>query len=247
MTVFRKLRKGLTPPIVADLRRRLSKKHRIPKTLPDRHLYQPLFSPWLGLGGFDRVMRRLSPYSLVSADRMWVLRSLALQARHIQGNFWECGVYKGGTAMLLEGIVAETLGKRLRLFDTFEGMPRTDPRHDYHREGDFSDSNLQSVRSRVGEGEHLTYHPGFIPDTFTGFENEQIAFAHVDVDIHGSVRDCCRFIYPRLAPGGFMLFDDYGFPSCPGARVAVDEFFFDQPEVPLVLPTGQALVCKLPR
>lgn len=41
-----------------------------------------------------------------------------------------------------------------------------------------------------------------------------------------------------------MLFDDYGFPTCPGARQAVDEFFDDKPETPLVLPTKQAIVNK---
>ena len=39
-----------------------------------------------------------------------------------------------------------------------------------------------------------------------------------------------------------MVFDDYGFPTCPGAKAAVDEFFHGRKEVPLVLPTGQAVV-----
>ena len=42
-----------------------------------------------------------------------------------------------------------------------------------------------------------------------------------------------------------MVFDDYGFASCPGARKAVDEFFNDKPERPLVLPTAQAIVMRL--
>ena len=43
-----------------------------------------------------------------------------------------------------------------------------------------------------------------------------------------------------------MIFDDYGFPTCPGARQAVDEFFADKREVPFVLPTGQAVVFVQP-
>jgi O-methyltransferase len=39
-----------------------------------------------------------------------------------------------------------------------------------------------------------------------------------------------------------MLFDDYGFTSCPGVRKAVDEFFADKLHKPVYLPTGQALV-----
>jgi O-methyltransferase len=41
-----------------------------------------------------------------------------------------------------------------------------------------------------------------------------------------------------------MVFDDYGFASCPGARQAVDNFFADTPFVPLVLSTGQAIIFK---
>lgn len=41
-----------------------------------------------------------------------------------------------------------------------------------------------------------------------------------------------------------MVFDDYGFPTCPGARKAVDEFFADKRETPIVLPTGQAVAIR---
>jgi O-methyltransferase len=41
-----------------------------------------------------------------------------------------------------------------------------------------------------------------------------------------------------------IVFDDHGFPTCPGARAAVDEFFRSLACVPLCLPTGQALVFK---
>ena len=41
-----------------------------------------------------------------------------------------------------------------------------------------------------------------------------------------------------------MVFDDYGFSSSPDARKAVDDFFREKNEVPLVLPTGQAVVFR---
>lgn len=134
--------------------------------------------------------------------------------------------------------------RRLRLFDTFAGMPETDPEKDQHRRGDFGDTSLDKVRSVVGDAEFITYHQGVIPDTFKGLESSRISLAHVDVDIYKSVMDCCEFIFPRLVSGGFIVFDDYGFPSCAGARRAVDEFFRDTDIVPLVLPTGQALAFK---
>jgi O-methyltransferase len=83
-----------------------------------------------------------------------------------------------------------------------------------------------------------------LPDTFSGLESHCIAFAHIDVDIYRSVIDSIKFIWPRLSPGGFVVFYDYGFPSCPGALRAVDEFFAQTPAHPFCLHTGQALVFK---
>jgi O-methyltransferase len=153
--------------------------------------------------------------------------------------------------MMLARLLSECApkqGNQLHLFDTFEGMPETDARLDIHSDGDFADCSIERVNERVqkfGTG-LVDLHRGLIPETFTGLEAHRIAFAHIDVDIFRSVQDCCEFIYPRLLPGGFMIFDDYGFLSCPGARKAVDEYFTHRPEFPLVLPTGQALVFKSP-
>ena len=246
LSIMKKIIKALLPPVVIAAVRALLPKNRIRSNLPDKEFYSPLFQPWLGYRDFSRIIDKVSKYSLVSNDRVWMLYSLATQAMHLEGEFWECGVYKGGTALMLADIISPYKDKQLRLFDTFEGMPATDPDLDYHREGDFSDNSLNAVRDRIGESGNLSFHPGLIPDTFSGLEGNKIAFAHVDVDIYQSVLDCCEFIFPRLTSGGIIVFDDYGFPSCPGARAAVDRFFRQKCEVPLVLPTGQAVVVKLP-
>jgi O-methyltransferase len=212
--------------------------------IPDEEFYQPTFSPWLGHGEFRGLHERASQTSLVTADRCYVLYCLAKQAIHLPGEFWECGVYKGGTASLLAEVLFRQNRSPLRLFDTFSGMPVTDASHDLHDAGAFGDTSVEAVRLQVGHENIVSFHPGFMPDTFRGLENSAICFAHVDVDIYRSVLDCCAFIYPRLVKGGFMVFDDYGFGSCPGARAGVDQFFQGTGIVPLVLLTGQALVFK---
>jgi O-methyltransferase len=42
-----------------------------------------------------------------------------------------------------------------------------------------------------------------------------------------------------------VLFDDYGFLSCPGVADAVDQFLADKPELLIELTTGQAVFTKL--
>ena len=82
------------------------------------------------------------------------------------------------------------------------------------------------------------------PETFDGLEAGRFSFVHVDVDLYQPTIDCCHFFYPRLVPGGMMVFDDYGFPACRGEKDAADEYFSDKAEKPFVLPTGQGIVIK---
>lgn len=213
--------------------------------LPDANSYQPLFCPWYQDRIFNSSFSLAAPFTLVTIDRCYIIWTLASQSQHVEGEFWECGVYRGGTARLLaDNILSNRSEKNLRLFDTFSGMPTTGAR-DFHVEGDFSDTSIDIVRKVLEHNEFVTFHVGKIPDTFGNETDKKISFAHIDVDIYQSVLDCCKYIYPRLSPGAVMLFDDYGYSSCPGARQAVDEFFRDKPECPLVLSTAQAIVTRL--
>ena len=165
-----------------------------------------------------------------------------------QAMFGNVAVYKGGTAAML-GANAEPLCPRKIpcICLTHLKECRTPiPLKDWHKQGDFSGHFplKEAVSAYVGLEKQCVYRKGFIPDTFKGLETSVVAFAHIDVDIYKSITDCLAFIWPRLSVGGFIIFDDYGFPSCPGARAAVDEFFAGKPCFPLCLPTGQALVFK---
>jgi O-methyltransferase len=215
---------------------------------PNDDTVAPDYSSWPGWDDFEPVYRQAVPHTLVSQDRCWVLYSLAKMALQLPGNIYEAGVYRGGTAIILRHIMAhggaESRGKILRLFDTFAGMPETNNDYDVHQSGDFNNTDVEAVQRNVGDDDFIAYHQGLIPDSFASVENDRICFAHVDVDIYHSVLDTCAFVYPRLSPGGFLLFDDYGFPTCPGAKQAVDEFFSDKLEDPRLLPTRQAIVNK---
>lgn len=234
------------PPIFGVLRRRWRDRNREIPNIPDHNLYKPTFSPWLGDGEFGAVRDEIAEFSLVSPDRLWVLDRLARNATNLKGDFVECGVYKGGTARLLAHILADSRsgGIQLHLFDSFSGMPTTDAAFDKHLAGDFADTSLATVEKNVGPWDFVSFHPGFIPETFADANLSDITLLHVDLDIRKSILDTLAHCYDRVVPGGFMLFDDYGFESCYGARMAVDEFFSDKAETPLCLPTGQALAIK---
>lgn len=202
------LRDKLLPGFVFSWRAALNR-------VPDARLYRPTFQPWL-LPEFRLLYDEVSRHTLLSAERAWMVYSLARQALSVEGDFFEAGVYRGGTARLMRRVLDRWPGPRhLHLFDTFAGMPQRDPLRDMHRQNDFHDTSIEIVSAFVGREESIVYHRGFMPETFSGHEGTYFAFSHVDVDIYQSVLDCCCFIYPRMARGGIMLFDDYGFSSCP--------------------------------
>lgn len=213
----------------------------------DDHLYRPLYSPWEGEAEFQKYYDRIRDHTLVSPDRCWILLQLMRHALRLDGDFAEFGVFRGGTALLAANVLKNAGSPRtLHLFDSFIGMPDT-ARGEAFEKGHFSDTSESAVRRLIETtGCKTDFHVGYIPETFEGLQISSIAFAHVDVDLAQAVLDAVAFVYPQLVPGGLMVFDDYGFPSCSLAREATDTAFADRPEKPIYLPTGQAMVIKLP-
>lgn len=76
--------------------------------------------------------------SAVNKENIAFLLELASQAH--EGCFVEVGVWKGGTASRLQEL------RTLYAYDTFEGMPFAEE-EDYHKEGDFNDTNYTMVKS----------------------------------------------------------------------------------------------------
>lgn len=190
---------------------------------------------------FNALLDRVTGHTVVDKVRCFMIYQFVRQVGHIQGDIAEVGVFRGGTARILAE-ASQATDKLVHLFDTFSGMPPTDPAKDLHREGDFGDTSLEQVRDYLYDCDKVRFYPGLFPDTAKPLEALTFSLVHVDTDIYRSVKDCCEWFYPRLRPGGIMVFDDYGFPSCPGAKLAVEEFFMDKPEKPFYLQTGQCFV-----
>lgn len=142
-----------------------------------------------------------------------------LAAEAPPGCFVEVGVYLGGSAELLYDIT-ERQGRTLHLFDTFTGIP-FQGKLDSHIVGDFNSAG-QEIRLQQALP-NARIHKGIFPQTLP--ENLQdIAFVHADGDQYQTTADILQHLYPRLVPGGMIVFDDYGTPMCHGCTAAVDEF-----------------------
>ena len=196
--------------------------------------------PWEDDREFLGIYHRVLQHTLLDRRRLYMLFQLGRFAATLPGDFAECGVYRGGSALLLSAL--KPADRVLYLFDSFEGMPDTDATRDHHRPGDFSETSIEHVRQLLSASSGVNFRKGFFPATTSGLEAVTFSVVHIDFDIYRSMLDACEFFYPRLVRGGCILFDDYGSPSCPGAKQAVREFCSANHTREIYLPTGQALL-----
>lgn len=168
---------------------------------------------------FEEAHEQIEGHTLVSPDRCHVLFTLATQVRNLPGAAAEVGVYRGGTAKLLALAMPD---KPLYLFDTFQGLPKTSA-IDKHFETEFNDVSLIAVHDFLEEHHNAVLRPGFFPKSAEDLSGTKFSFAHFDGDLYQSAKDFIAFFYPRLVPGGTLVFDDYGDPKCAGVKQALDE------------------------
>jgi len=198
--------------------------------------------------------RAVAPYTMTSRERVYALRAAAryVAKNQIPGDIVECGVWKGGSMM----VVARTLlelrdtSRTLHLFDTFEGMPPpTETDVDFaglsaqlRLSRSAKDDNvwavapLEGVKSAVlGVGydaSKIRFVKGPVEETIPREAPERIALLRLDTDWYESTRHELVHLFPRLSPGGVIIIDDYG--HWKGARKATDEYLGEH-GIPLLL------------
>ncbi len=175
--------------------------------------------------------RSAIPESLVSPLNLFFLHELVERVGRlgIEGDIVECGVYRGGSAAVLGWSMLQIGGARkLWLFDSFAGMPPAsehDGEFSRSLEGTYvgSEELTRQLLARAGVGpSRYEIVTGMYADTFTTIEAPPTALLHVDCDFYEPVKLTLEKFYPRVAPGGFVVLNDYGIYK--GARAATDEF-----------------------
>jgi len=100
------------------------------------------------------------------------------------------------------------------------------------RETAFSDTSLEIVSEKLRRFglNNVQLIKGFFQESLARCKEDRFAFVHLDGDTYASYRDCLVHVYPRLARGAIVVFDEYDDPAWPGCNKAVDEFLADKPE-----------------
>ncbi len=202
------------------------------------------------------IIKSVKDYTLTIARRIKALINSVhyIVDNKIEGSIVECGVWKGGSIMA----AAKTLmslnnfDRNLYLFDTFEGM--TDP-----TDFDISVRNekaFEVMQKAKVKGDELTlsivsldqvkkavfstgypkekFHliKGKVEDTLQKQAPQKISLLRLDTDWYESTKNELIYLFPRLAKGGVLIIDDYGYWT--GSKKAVDEYF-NEKNIPFLI------------
>lgn len=166
------------------------------------------------------------PKTCLSPDKMQVLINSTIAVNNLQGNMAEVGVYLGGSAYYIN---KNSNGRRVYLFDTFEGIPMSG-NYDRHAIGDFSDTSFEAVSEIFLSDSNVELVKGVFPESAKGVikDDDKFCFVHLDADQYESTKNGLYFFYDKMVKGGIILMDDYGW--LPGVYLAITEFFNGKPE-----------------
>ena len=163
-------------------------------------------------------------------DLEWCVRDVV--ERQVPGDLLEAGVWRGGVVIFLRALLRQ-LGENDRVVwgaDTFRGLPPPDldrfpddaalAGHTGSYAAGLDEVEVNLDRFGLRDGVRLL--PGPFAETLPDAPVERLAVLRLDADLQSSTAEVLAALYPRLAPGGWCIVDDYG--SFPGCRRAVDEY-----------------------
>jgi O-methyltransferase len=139
-----------------------------------------------------------------------------IESRDLDGVYVECGCFKGSSSAKFS-LVAQLLGKKLIIFDSFEGIPDNDENHDFNiygersgfRKGDFKGA-LEEVQHNIatyGDIQSCEFVKGWFDHSMPGFQ-QPVSAAYIDVDLASSTKTCLQYLYPLVHKGGVMMSQD---------------------------------------
>lgn len=201
---------------------------------------------------FASIYEKCKDCTMTSKERMYALYKAVeyIINSKLPGDFVECGVWRGGSAMLMARTLLQmgVTDRIIYLYDTFEGMPepteddyvvsdrairavdrwKKDQKADHNK---WCFSPLPEVKKNMlstGYPEdNIVFVKGKVEDTIPETMPSQIALLRLDTDFYDSTKHELIHLFPLLTENGVLIIDDYGFWA--GTKKAVDEYFADKP------------------
>jgi O-methyltransferase len=196
---------------------------------------------------FCMLYEQCKHFTMTSVERMYSLYQSIdyIFKNDIEGDFVECGVWKGGSSMLMAMMLKQhgMTNKKLYLYDTFEGMSEPTESDKTSTGKNASDllqqenkedtssiwcySSLEEVKSNLFSTgfprENIFFIKGKVEDTLKENLPGKLSLLRLDTDWYESTKTELELLYPLLKEKGVLIIDDFG--HWEGAKKAVVEYF----------------------
>ena len=184
---------------------------------------------------------RPKPMELALAWRTHALCWAAKSCLSLPGDYVECGTYEGYSMEVVLRFLDGLPGRRLWMYDVFDpsGGPGEGKRLAEH-----SPELFDRVRVHFAPWANAVVTRGKVPEALDHGAPERIAFLHIDMNNAAAERGAVEWLWDRLAVGGMVVFDDYGWTGYQDQKAAADGFAAERGLSVLELPTGQGLLVK---
>jgi predicted O-methyltransferase YrrM len=186
-------------------------------------------------------------YTMTTIERMYSLYQSMnyILKNNIEGNFVECGVWKGGSSMLIALMLQKQQmnNRKLYLYDTFEGMSEPSE-FDKTFSGQSAEVLLTKEKKEIQSSvwcyssldevklnlystgfakENIIFIKGKVEDTIKDNLPGNLSLLRLDTDWYESTKIELELLYPLLQNNGVLIIDDFG--HWDGAKRAVVEYF----------------------
>ncbi|MBI4665107.1 MAG: class I SAM-dependent methyltransferase [Nitrospinae bacterium] len=178
-----------------------------------------------------------------------VLWAAAHSAR-LPGDFVECGVNTGiySMAVMTHLDFASMGDRRFFLLDTFKGFAEETLRDDEKKLMRVSERKYpdcyEFVKDTLGRIPNAVIIRGAVPATLPQAATDRVAYLSIDMNCVEPEVAALEHFWPKLASGGIVVLDDYGWPGHQAQKEAHDQFARSVGTSVLCLPTGQGIILK---
>lgn len=159
----------------------------------------------------------------------------------LQGDFVECGCYKGTSVRILcDTVDFGACDRRYFLYDLFEydaaTMSNGMPEH--------GKQLYESVVARFADLPNVVVTQGRVPEVLEQVAPDRIAFMHLDMNSAAAEVGALGVLWDRMVPGAMLVLDDYGWEGYRAQKLAEDAWLQARGFHVIELPTGQGMVIK---
>lgn len=201
---------------------------------------------------FQKIYSEIKPYTMTSMLKCYALYQSVkyIVESEIPGDFVECGVWKGGNAILIAKLLKDlnVIDRKIYLYDTFSGMvePTDEDKVIGHEKknsykiwstskksshNEWCYASLEEVKKNVSmvnyPKENFIFVKGEVEKTIPKKIPQQISLLRLDTDWYESTKHELTHLFPLLTNSGILIVDDYG--HWEGQKKAVDEYFRKKP------------------